>query len=56
MDALAPATDEDTGALAWAATRVRVEKTGDWVRLPKFENTKPDLAIDEHNDVIKITS
>ena len=56
LDALVPATDEETGALAWAATRVRVQKTGDWVRLPKFENTKPDLAVDEHNDVIKITS
>ena len=56
MDALAPSVDADTGALAWAATRVRVLKTGDWVRLPKFENTKPDTAVDEHHDVIKITS
>ena len=56
MDALTPSTDADTGALAWAATRVRVEKTGDWVRLPRFENTKPDLATDEHHDVIRITS
>ena len=56
MDALAPSMDADTGALAWAATRVRVSKTGDWVRLPKFENTKPDTSVDEHHDVIKITS
>ncbi len=56
LDALALATDVETGALAWAATRVQVRKTGDWVRLPKFENTKPDLAVDEHHDVIRLTS
>ena len=56
MDALVPSTDDDTGALAWAGTRVRIEKTGDWIRLPKFENTKPDLALDEHQDVIQITA
>ena len=44
-----------TGALAWAATRVTIEKTGQWIRLPKFENTAPDLAVDEDQRVIQIT-
>ena len=47
--------DEATGALAWAATRVRLEKTGRWVRLPEFENTAPFLAEDEEQRVIQIT-
>ena len=53
---LSPDTDENTGALAWAATRVRLEKTGDWVRLPKFENTAPDRAVDKDERIIKITN
>ena len=56
FDILSPLTDENTGAWAWAATRVRLEKTDEWVRLPKFENTAPDLAVDEEEKVIKVTS
>mgnify|MGYP001607730681 CR=1 FL=1 len=37
MSILAPAVDKGTGALAWAATRVRLRKTGRSLALPKFE-------------------
>ena len=55
---LAPLTDADSGALAWAATKVNIEKTGEWVRVPKFENTVPDFPRDDqsHVPVIQITS
>jgi len=49
-------TDENTGGLAWAATRVEIAKTGDWMRLPRFENTAPDLATDDKQHIIKLTS
>ena len=55
LSILSPATDTDSGAWAWASTRVRIEKTGDWIRLPRFENSAPDLAQDEEQHVIKIT-
>ncbi len=42
--ALALRKDKDTGALAWAATRVRVTKTGKWTRLSKLEGVvTPEL-------------
>lgn len=31
--------DDETGALAWAATTVRIQKTGRRLKLPKFEGT-----------------
>ncbi|MBI4200181.1 MAG: molybdopterin-dependent oxidoreductase [Chloroflexi bacterium] len=34
---LAPKRERETGALAWGATRVRIAKTGEWIRLSKFE-------------------
>ena len=37
--------DKETGALAWAATRVRVTKTGEWARLSKFEGTVTPVAL-----------
>ena len=55
LSILSPLADAETGALAWAATRVNLTKTGDWVRLPKFENTAPDLAEDEEQKVIELT-
>ena len=55
LSILAPAVDSVTGALAWAATRVRIEKTGRWIRLPKFENTVPDLPVDEDRQIIQLT-
>ena len=55
LSILLPLKVDGTGALAWAATRVRIRKTGEWTRLPKFENTAPDLAVDEGQHVIQIT-
>ena len=55
LSILEPLSDEITGALAWSATRVSVKKTGDWVRLSKFENTKPDIAEDTHQKIIPLT-
>ncbi len=37
LSIVSPLKDAETGALAWAATRVSVKKTGDWVRLSKLE-------------------
>ena len=56
MSMLDTVEDAATGALAWAATRVNVAKTGDWTRVPRFENTAPDLATDEHQHIIKLTT
>ena len=53
---LAPLTDSESGAFAWAATKVNIEKTDEWVRVPKFENTVPETPRDEHHHVIEITS
>lgn len=55
LSILSMVTESDTGALAWAATRVNVQPTGRWKRLPKFENTAPDLAEDEHHKIIPLT-
>ena len=51
---LAPLADKDTKALAWAATRVRVRKTGRHVDVPKFEGNVPALEVDEGH-IVKIT-
>ena len=56
LSILAPLSDNTTGALAWAATRVSIEKTGRWMRLPKFENAVPELPVDEEGEIIQITS
>ena len=55
LSILASLTDEETGALAWASTRVNIEKTDEWERLPKFENAAPDLAEDEDGHIIQLT-
>ena len=55
LSILSPLADKTTGALAWAATRVRIEKTGEWTRLPKFENTVPDPPVDEDRHIIPLT-
>ncbi len=55
LSILAPQVDTETGALAWAATRVRIEKLQRWVRLPKFENVVPEFPRDEEQLVIKLT-
>ncbi len=56
LSILSPVTESETGALAWAATRVNLRRTGEWIRLPKFENTAPDLAEDGHGRIIPLTS
>ena len=56
MSMLGSVTDSTTGSFAWAATRVNVKKTGDWTRVPRFENTAPDLSTDKNHHVIKFTS
>ena len=53
---LAPLTDNDTGAVAWAATKVNIEKTDEWIRVPKFENTVVDFPEDDHHRVVQTTS
>ena len=55
LSILATLTDEKTGALAWAATRVRFEKLDQWVRLPKFENSVTDLPEDDEQLVLQVT-
>lgn len=42
LDLLAPATDSDTGALAWGATRVRLEPTGQRYELARMESLEGD--------------
>ncbi|MCH8207330.1 MAG: molybdopterin-dependent oxidoreductase [Chloroflexi bacterium] len=56
LSILAPATDGQTGALAWAATRVTMSKTGRWVRLPKFENAVSEIPRDEEQQIVQITT
>ncbi len=48
MALLAPLMDEATGALAYAATRVRLVKTGRRMPLPKFEGTVPAYQLPDH--------
>ncbi len=54
LSILAPETDQETGALAWASTRVAIRKTGRWIRLPKLEGTVPAFETDKK--VIEVTS
>ncbi len=44
-----------SGGLAWAATRVRIEKIDGHELVPKFENTARELAVDEDHRIIGIT-
>ena len=55
MCILTPNVDEESGALAWAATKVRIEKTGEWMRVPKLENTFSEFPRDENQHIIKVT-
>ena len=56
LSVLDPQVDSDTGSLAWAATRANITMTGEWIRVPKFENTVPEFPRDEHHHIIEITS
>ncbi|MER3399033.1 MAG: 4Fe-4S ferredoxin [Chloroflexota bacterium] len=51
---LAPLTDEDSGALAYAATRVRLVRTGRRARVVKFEGAVPPFGF-EHERPVQVT-
>lgn len=53
---LSPKSNSETGELAWAATKVSVARTGEWIRLPKFENTGAGIPRDEEQAFLEITS
>jgi anaerobic selenocysteine-containing dehydrogenase len=55
MEVLAPLIDQTTGALAYAATRARLTRTGRRVPLPKFEGTVPARQLPDE-PVLKITT
>ena len=48
------AQDQDTGALAWAATRVRLVKTGKGLKIPKAEGNVPSYQAPDDR-IIQIT-
>ena len=50
---LAPMKDRETGALAWAATRVRLTPTGERERIPKFEGSVLPVDFDRHAPVVR---
>ena len=53
---LAPVFDNETNALAWAATRVRVEPTGRSTVISKFEGIVPAFPIGTRGeDVVQVT-
>jgi len=54
MDLLSPELEQKTGALAWAATRVRIAKTDRRDRLPKAEGMVPSVQV-EGFPVVQIT-
>tara|TARA_Y100001936_G_scaffold9101_1_gene8178 strand:+ start:528 stop:2801 length:2274 start_codon:yes stop_codon:yes gene_type:complete len=56
MEILSDISDARTGSLAWAANKVTIKPTGEWIRVPKFENTVPEFPRDEHHDIIQIYS
>lgn len=45
LDLIDPLTDSETGALAWASTRVKLETTGRKMRLPRFEGQVPAFQL-----------
>ena len=53
---LSPQTDAGSGALAWAATRVRITPTGQNVRVSKFEGIVTAFPIGtSHEDPVQVT-
>ena len=54
LSVLAPLADKDTGALAWAATRVKISKTGKWIRLPKFEGSVEPFQLPDA-EIVQVT-
>ena len=55
LSILAPATEEETGAFAWRATRVRLRKTSRNIKLPKFEGIVPPFPLSEEAAIVQIT-
>ena len=57
MDLLSPGHTAETGALAWAANRVRIVPTGESLKVSKFEGSFParEIAITEGEEIIKTT-
>jgi molybdopterin-containing oxidoreductase family iron-sulfur binding subunit len=53
LSILAPKTEQTTGALAWAATRVRVRPTGRKMQLPRLEGHVTPV-LEEHTPLIQI--
>ncbi|MCZ6866193.1 MAG: molybdopterin-dependent oxidoreductase [Chloroflexi bacterium] len=47
--------DEETQALAWASTRVRITKTGEREPIPKFEGIVPAFRPNEEDAIVKVT-
>ena len=54
LEMLAPEEDEETQAFAWAATRVRLEKTGRRTRVPKTEGMVPAVQV-AHFPIVQVT-
>jgi len=44
IEILAPLTDSKSGALAWAATRVKISKTGERIKIIKTDGTPRELG------------
>ena len=47
LNVVQPATEKETGALAWAATRCRIAKTGRRARISQFEGAVPAFQLEE---------
>ncbi len=56
LSILSTMKDTKTGALAWGSTKIDIEKTGRWRRLPKFEGSKAETSVDEHHTIIQLTN
>jgi anaerobic selenocysteine-containing dehydrogenase len=54
LDVIAPLEEEETGALAWAGTRVRLTKTNKRERLPKLEGLQEPRQLPAPEEVILV--
>ena len=55
LSILADKKDDETGALAWAATSVRVQKSGRRMKVPKFEGTVEAFPIEPGVPVLVVS-
>jgi anaerobic selenocysteine-containing dehydrogenase len=53
IEIVAAQTESETGALAWAATRVRIEPANQRIRFPRFERQLPFQL--EENPIVQVT-